>query len=714
MKSRWDSKAFLRLALIAGGALLNSVPARGLPPPENPADSLLALAAESVRAERWSEGARLSDEVLALRKGDIEANYYGAICRRESGKRTSLFLREIQWDKARAHFHAVFARDSSYRDILYQYALFREYDDELEEAVDAALGQVGRHPEQVESQTGLFRIGRHYISATDPGEAVKWLQGRNDMYSMFFLAELLRRHGRFREAESSLLRLQEMSRLPPQATCIALARLYACLGKEGEGLAQATYWNGVDNAASAIGASLIFEDLKPVINDDELERYGTLRSEGERILFVHAFWESRDPAPASTVNARLIEHFRRYAKAEKEYEYFGPRTLARNPDPTLLDLLPRSFRLNREFNDMGLIFIRHGEPDAYQVTSSQGDDNDSWLYSASADAPARIFIFARHMGVANDWRLTSIPTDPQMKSKVALWDTRYGVDASRWPQVQDDLESERRSSVAQALRSEHHTWEKGTKTIAVPHAIDAFRAENGRTLLDISYALSQEDIAGPAGDTSRRIPLEVGISIIPLRGGKSRHELDTLSLPAGLLTDGSYISLFRRTMVPDSVRVAMHVRSAGEDVIGTWSEFINVPSFQGASFSLSDLQLLLPRATPASIVIDGVRIVQSPFRAYRRSATLYSYLQVYNLVKDADGKAKYTAVYELIPDDPLRVEESIPLAEVTRDLSEDTRSEFQRVDLTGAKPGSYLLRVTVTDRKRVETLTRERKIAILP
>jgi hypothetical protein len=83
-------------------------------------------------------------------------------------------------------------------------------------------------------------------------------------------------------------------------------------------------------------------------------------------------------------------------------------------------------------------------------------------------------------------------------------------------------------------------------------------------------------------------------------------------------------------------------------------------------------------------------------------------------VKDAEGKTKYTATYDLIPADPLRPEDAIRLGDVTRDLTEDSRTDFLPVDLSSARPGKYLLRVTVTDRKRVETLTRDREIDILP
>ncbi len=514
MKRRWGSNIIAALALVLCGAVLPAF-SPGYPHGNGGArDSLLACAAAAFSRGEWGDGADIAEGLVADSSGDLDARYFAAICRRELGKRTSLILREIQWDRARKHFARIFESDSSFRDILYQQAVFLEYDDDLEGAVESARRQILRRPDQPESLVGLLRIGRHYISATDGEEAREWLRGRGDVYSQFFLAELLRRERQFKQAETRLLHIQELPELPPQATCIALARLYACIGRDGDGLAQASYWNGVDNAASPAGEALVFEDIKPVINDDELIQYRSLRTQSEKVRFFHAFWESRDPAPASPINRRLIEHFLRYAKAEREYEYLGVRTRSANPDPTLLGRLPQSFFLNHEFNDMGLIYLRHGPPDAYQVTSSSGDDNVSWLYNASGESPARIFIFARHLRVAADWRLTSVPTDPAMKSKVALWDYRYSVDQQRWPQVGADLEAEQASAVSTALRSEHYTWEEETRVVSVPHRVDAFRAPQGRTLLDISYGVTMEDFADGSADEARTVPIEVGISFI--------------------------------------------------------------------------------------------------------------------------------------------------------------------------------------------------------
>ena len=187
--------------------------------------------------------------------------------------------------------------------------------------------------------------------------------------------------------------------------------------------------------------------------------------------------------------------------------------------------------------------------------------------------------------------------------------------------------------------------------------------------------------------------------------------LDTLDL---LLTPdgkGSYIGLFRQVLVADSVRLTAHVRALQAQVVGTWSERLRVPAFTGKDFMLSDLQLLLPGINDPSIKIEGVKVHQSPFRSYSRTEPLYAYVQVYNLVADIEGKAGYTAKFTIAPNnDP---EEATVLAEVKRDLSnENYRAEFQMLDIKGIRTGKYVLTIAVTDRKRVETVSRSREIEI--
>jgi hypothetical protein len=152
------------------------------------------------------------------------------------------------------------------------------------------------------------------------------------------------------------------------------------------------------------------------------------------------------------------------------------------------------------------------------------------------------------------------------------------------------------------------------------------------------------------------------------------------------------------------------VRALKVAAVGTWTEQIRIPSFVGHDFMLSDLQLLLPASSGPSIEIDGVKVVQSPFQSYPGGKPLFAYLQVYNLVRDINGNAGYTVQYALAPRD--QPAETTVLADVKRDLTDDSWAEFRMLDISQIKPGTYTLTVSVTDKKRVQTLTRSREIEI--
>jgi hypothetical protein len=277
-------------------------------------------------------------------------------------------------------------------------------------------------------------------------------------------------------------------------------------------------------------------------------------------------------------------------------------------------------------------------------------------------------------------------------------------------QLVSQMQVDAEQTVTEALTTDRYVLPKGTTWFSVPHSIDAFRSSRGRTLLDISYAIPFSPLREAAGSGALTMLVETGISTTSLDGRMLGSRLDTLSLTVTPDGSGSFIGLFRQLVAPDSLRLTVHVRALTVPAVGTWTEHVRIPSFAGKSFMLSDLQLLLPASAGPSIEIDGVKVVQSPFNTYPREKPLYAYLQVYNLVKDFSGRASYDVAYAIAPkDEPT---ESTLLAGMKRDLSDDSRAEFRQLDISKVTAGTYLLTVTVTDKKRVQTLTRAREIEI--
>jgi GWxTD domain-containing protein len=737
---------------------------------ESVAQARLGLLQALMAQGEWWDASHLCDTLLENSSQDIAVQYCAGICEREWGAQTAGFIRMVAWRKARDHFEAVLARDSLYKDVLYQFALLKEYKEDLVEAIDMAHRQVLLRPELVAAKVGLFHIYRHYLSETDADDALAWLQSQRNDYSLYFAAEVLRRSKLFAEAESTFIELLERpSRVPPQACYLSLAHLNAIVNNKNR--AQYCYWKAVDGIASWVGADLIFEELKYIITDKELEQYHALSSDRRKIAFFHRFWQVRDPMPATPVNYRLIEHLQRMVQAEEQFEYYGTRAGFSNPDRTGILRLPRAFYLNKEFNDLGLVFLRQGPPnkiertmgnappvydpsdptrftqqevsehDSWLSSYDQGmdkvferipnantfgptaiDPHQSWVYFATGTEPQRIFHFALHNTARQNWRLSPLPGDPdhldkEMLAELAMYDPRYERLKKQSNVLEStglvaDLQLEEKKVVTTALTSDRHVWSNGTRQISIPHAIDAFRNSSGGTLLDVSYAVPYQPLRDAVGPDTRKTLVEVGLSIESRSGTRViDSKLDTLDL---LLTPdgkGFYIGLFRQVLVADSVRLMAHVRALQAPAVGTWAEPYRVPSFAGRDFMVSDVQLLLPATYGPVIEIDGVKVQQSPFTRYSSGKPLYAYLQVYNLIRDIQGSAGYTARFTLAPAD--NPQESTLLAEVKRDLTdESTRAEFQMLDIAGVSPGRYTLTVAVTDRKRVETLVKSREIEI--
>lgn len=163
-------------------------------------------------------------------------------------------------------------------------------------------------------------------------------------------------------------------------TAAGLYRLGVALlrtaGGEEEGAR--AYFAAVDQLTPAL-AERVYEDLFPIVSPTEAKRWETADLEGRRQWLV-TFWEKRAALAAVTVRERLAEHYRRLAIAYERYR----RIHEQGPPPAgalLFEPLP-GVRWE-PFDDRGLVFVRHGEPQ--EVIRSFGAHflpNETWVYRA--------------------------------------------------------------------------------------------------------------------------------------------------------------------------------------------------------------------------------------------------------------------------------------------------------------------------------------------
>ncbi|MGB5874441.1 MAG: GWxTD domain-containing protein, partial [Bacteroidota bacterium] len=677
--------------------------------------ALEGLARLSLEERDWGDASGYADDILDIDPNSLEAHYIAARAYRESGSQVALIFRLIEWNASESHFDFIMARDSLYEDVLYEYARLRQYKEEFDRAFRLGHAQIRLKPASRQGQIGLFRIYRAFVATEDPNTGLTWLRTHPSTQARYFEGELLRREQRPRQASVIFKELMAVGTdIPLQAMYLSMVRI--AFRQENTRRAEIYYWRAVENINSWLGAELLFEDLKYIITGEEVTFFRKLNSNSERRAFFHSFWERRNPTPSAGWNPRLAEHIRRFLHAEQDFEYFGFRSWFNNPDQLMYLRFPDSFLLNEEFNDKGMIYLRHGDPDQINRTIGGNDSDESWVYFARGDQPQRIFNFRLKNSSGNNWRLAGLPEDREMIEELAMVDRDYRRLFYATPlerlEKEDIVLAESRTIVMDALTTDEHTWNEETRVLDVPYSVDTFRSDEGKTLVDISFGVPLHQLGEILGETADRLSVEVGLSIGTPDGAPPTTRRDTLYFASSQLSYGYYLSLLRYRLQPNLYRLSMHVNPLGSQIIGRWMEDAEIPDYSSDEMMLSDIQFLLPSELEPSIEIEGVKVVQSPFGSVPPDAPLYVYHQIYNLVKDVYGKTAYTVRYFVAEGAAADEDDGDLVREETKEGIEEFEAEFEILDLDDFDDGAYTLRIQVTARKRVHTVSRSRTFFI--
>jgi GWxTD domain-containing protein len=114
-------------------------------------------------------------------------------------------------------------------------------------------------------------------------------------------------------------------------------------------------------------------DLATIASDSVLGEFDAEQG-ARRAEYLRRFWGQRDLAEMRTDGERLREHYRRLFYARKNFQL-----TANNRH---YDIVERYRSGSRDFDDRGVIYIRHGEPSSRATYAAPGlEPNESWRYS---------------------------------------------------------------------------------------------------------------------------------------------------------------------------------------------------------------------------------------------------------------------------------------------------------------------------------------------
>jgi GWxTD domain-containing protein len=114
-------------------------------------------------------------------------------------------------------------------------------------------------------------------------------------------------------------------------------------------------------------------DLATIAPDSVLQEFDH-QSGARRAAYLRKFWQQRDEVELRSEGERLREHYRRLFYARKNFQLTS--------NNRHYDIVERYRSGSRDFDDRGVIYIRHGEPSQRASYAAPGlEPNESWRYS---------------------------------------------------------------------------------------------------------------------------------------------------------------------------------------------------------------------------------------------------------------------------------------------------------------------------------------------
>jgi len=498
--------------------------------------------------------------------------------------------------------------------------------------------------------------------------------------------------------------------------------------------AESTYYAGAPLAQSPEAVSLMRRDLSWVATEDELAEFDATPP-SERAVWLRRFWERREALDARAPGERLAEHYRRYFYARRNYPLM---TRHRRYD------IVNPYRTEQqEFDDRGIIYLRHGEPDERAVYHSPGvDPNASWLYARPGGS--MIFHFVAH-GDVQDYKLVESLTDVfGLEASIEI--QTGGVDPNLFRELYESrmtldpvyqrLTTRGHAGMGRVLAEER---QRGQRSISLGTTTDTYRLRfdtpleatvqyfvlgeeqgDGARLL-VVFAIPGSSVAAqPIGE---RLAYPVQMRLLTARPGDTAvafvdtMRVFTTSEPIG---PHQYLSGYLTAPVPDGEYVMRFALGQSWRGVGEvhYGDSVSVPDFSADSLQLTNL-VVGREGSGLAWRVAGMRVNLNPLLTYPQQADLDLYYEVHGLergtpfttrieVRKEGGGSIFGWIGRLFGGG------GPPISLTFEGVAEGRHTRASRtIDISDLKPGSYKLKVVVEDPARDVSVEREATLEVV-
>jgi hypothetical protein len=424
---------------------------------------------------------------------------------------------------------------------------------------------------------------------------------------------------------------------------VASYRLATVLFLHGDDERGANAWfAAIDSLTTALEAR-VFADLETVADDHERERWqGSDRR--ARQLFLRTFWDVRAALAGVSTAERIGSHYRRLAGARDRF----PRRRKWGAPPANALLLERP---DLPFDDRGLIFIRHGEPDhIVRTPNAFAPPSESWVYR-QPDGGFRVLHFdnyasgTRSLGVVGNPEATAgeggmgdayneyvliynLPCDAQWAGDRAAYDRRLALlRCNEFDRRSISAEVRRDARAALRTDSDHPDYSRD-----LPFAFDAFTFRGSNRLTDVTTAIV---VSADTLDTTAGAALDLSLILADTLFSRVTRLDTTVRWPTPPAA-GALLRLHATQAVSPGMAVAQRLalRDAFNPAHGRLAgASLEIPDYSGSQLMISDIVLASPDSA-GTFRRGDVSLSLVPTREFP-AAAFHVFYEVYNLAADA-------------------------------------------------------------------------------
>ena len=510
---------------------------------------------------------------------------------------------------------------------------------------DPFYEDVIRRLQEVHVELGSFAYyleERRTAAEADPG----------DPMATYRYAEALRQSGELGLAEVLLLKLRESRRdFLPGRVNFSLALVLFDREQYEEGTDY--YLDAIAFMQNTVPARMMWEDAYLIAKLDEMRRFREAETVEDFRDFFRAFWKRRDPTKTTVDNERIGIHYERLRTAWKNYQMTGVRAAWNDPDRNKLLRIPPTYDLDAPFNDMGLVYLRHGEPDDRAWTHEVDVDNMSWKYDAKGQRQEMILHFEKHK-LGGGWRFVPTPGPGQYAISRTSLDAKYGaLQYGMDQQAVFRLAQDANVDLREALTQDTHVPEFEVTPLTVFNDEATFKAAGGMSRYEAYWSIPLMELMSDAVVQQQAVDIGVSVSLFTrdYREVYRIQRIQRVPVLPGTPVDAMTVDQEVMVVRPGSYILALQLEESTGNKLQVQEIEVNIPEYPEDELDISGIEIALHilEGEGGRFTKPGYRVWPLPTRTYQQGQPAQIYFDIYGLAKDEIGATRYRVSYQLDP-----------------------------------------------------------------